>query len=132
MARVRENRPTRASVAERKVESRALITFNSDDPIWLGHVVDVPSGSIIRLIPPVGFPDLHAESIAQGLRDGGAARVKIVARPRTAVVPAPERRAAGPRASARETVMRMAGEARTANRPALVALLDARLSEHGL
>lgn len=120
------------SVSERTIETRALLTIDEGHGKWFGRDLEFEPGTIVRLIPPAGLPDSHVESTRRELLDCGAARVKVVRR-RAPLVLKPERREQrSPRASARETVMRMASEARTVDRPALVALLDARLTEQGI
>jgi len=130
--RVRSESRIAPSISERQIETRALLTIDEDHDKWLGRDLEFEPGTIIRLIPPAGLPDSRVESTARELVDLGAARVKVVRRRPPPVLKPERREARSPRGSARETVMLMAAEARASDRPALVALLDARMTEQGI
>jgi hypothetical protein len=131
--RVRVEKTLTPTFSERRVDSRSLVTVDAGSPLWYSPGTPaIEAGAIFRLIPPPACSDAEVEALAARLREAGAARVKVVRRRRETVVVSQERRERTPKATAREVVMRMAAEMRTADRSALVSRLESRLSEQGL
>lgn len=114
------------------VAARRLITVGPADPVWTGARASCPPGAIVRLVAPAAASAEAVDGARLAFEAAGAARCRVAGRQaRSAVVaPAPARRPglAGPR----QVVMSMAREARTRDRDALVALLDASLAAEGI
>ncbi len=120
--------------------SRFLITIHSTSDVWGGESLtceaknglraDAP-GAIARVRPPADAPADRIAEVVRTLEQGGAVKVVVEPRPSATIVTPGDNRSRDKR-SAREVVMAMAAEARTADRPALERRLDEELSAQKL
>lgn len=130
-----ETRVSRSRVQTVPVaDPRRLLTVGEDFPIWTRPPA-VPfncPGSIVRLRPPEGASDEKVEEVRRYLLSvGEAAAVRVMPRPRSAVLPA-AKVAAVARMSIRELAVRLAGEAVVEDRAALLAVVEEALDHAGL
>lgn len=141
MARIRVDRPVSIPafrdlpIGVRFValdDVRQLVTIHPTDPVWTSFEVRCEAGSIVRVRPPATASDADIERIEAELLRAGAARVRVEPRAAGEKVVAPIERRPAVRSTMRETVLRMADEARTHNREALRDELERAMTKAGI
>ena len=111
--------------------ARLLLTIGPEHACW--QAPDVPvgcRGMIVRVRPPESATDVEVALVEVGIRESGAAAVRVEQARRSAVVVEPS--APRPHARARDVVLGIARESNVEEREKLVELVENILGRCGL
>lgn len=122
----------------RKIDTRRLLTIDVDHPIWdkgeklIGVGGEPVKEAIVRLRAPVKATDIDVERVRRAYEEAGAAKVTVLPRLRTEVLPQDVQQSPAKAIGAREAVLCLVEESNTKDRDALRALCERVMGECGL
>lgn len=139
--RIKDNAPTahQWAVNEHLVEARALIEIGPNDPWKRFESGDYKvhanvKGAIIKVVPPASATDETIDRLRTVLIEAGALTVRVMPRPKGAVIPAGvEVKTKKPaHRSVREVVLQLTKEANSKDHAALKTIVEETMSKVGL
>jgi len=129
------DKPTMRTVL---VESRDLIEIGPTHPAWKSEAevvdLDVASGAIVLLRPPVDTQTFRIDQVREALRSSEVLSVRLIAPPRAVVLPTSvtEQPKKTERAAARDVIAALVEESNTKDRDALRETCERVMGKVGL